>query len=243
MDITNCKQNKISDAREKSKIKMKEGVKVTKLSRDGELLELRYIDLARSYSPATLLEAAEKMGALSSGIKPLSNHFHICGPALPVSSPPGDNLTLHEAITLARPGDVLVVDTSGEYEAGYWGDIMTHAAQERGVQGLVIDGCVRDYDNIIQANFPVFSRGLCIRGTTKKGGGTINEPIKMGEVTISTGDLIVGNSDGVVVIPNEKVSVVLENAKKREDFEEKIREEIKNGKTTMEIYGWKPSKS
>lgn len=216
---------------------------MNKLSKDVKLLEQRYIDLARSYSPATLLEASEKKGALSSGIKPLSRHFRICGPALPVSSPPGDNLMLHEAITHARPGDVLVVDTSGEFEAGYWGDIMTHAALERGIQGIIIDGCVRDYDDIIQANFPVFSRGLCIRGTTKKGGGTINEPIKIGEVTISTGDLIVGNSDGVVVIPNEKVSVVLKNADEREYSEKMIREEIKKGKTTMDIYGWKPSKN
>lgn len=225
----------------KSTIKMQVGVNVTKLSKDVKLLEQRYIDLAKSYSPATLLEASEKRGALPSGIKPLSRDFRICGPALPVSSPPGDNLMLHEAITHARPGDVLVVDTSGEYEAGYWGDIMTHAALERGIQGIIIDGCVRDYDDIIQANFPVFSRGLCIRGTTKKGGGTINEPIKIGEVTVSAGDLIVGNSDGVVVIPNEKVSTVLKNADKREDLERKIRAEIKKGKTTMEIYGWKPS--
>ncbi|MEW9668092.1 4-carboxy-4-hydroxy-2-oxoadipate aldolase/oxaloacetate decarboxylase [Ammoniphilus sp. 3BR4] len=194
---------------------------------------------ASSFSSATLHEAAGKKGALPSGIKPLSSSMKVCGPAVTVSSPPIDNIMLHEAIIAAQPGDVLIVEVSGVYEAGYWGDIMTKAAMERHIGGLIIDGCVRDGLDIIDMGFPVFSRGLCIQGTGKKGGGTINQPIQIGEVLIMPGDLIMADADGIVVIPRADVDEVLVNAQKREDDEKHISEELKTGKTTMEIYGWK----
>lgn len=196
---------------------------------------------AAQFSAATLLEAAGKKGALPSGIKPLAASMKICGPAVTVSSPPADNLTLHEAIYAAQPGDVLVVEVSGIHEAGYWGDIMTEAAICRGLQGLVIDGCVRDALDIQASGFPVFARGLCIRGTGKAGGGHINEPIKIGDVRIEPGDLIVGDCDGVVVIPAARVDEVLENAQKREAHENDVREQLRKGRTTLEIYGWQVS--
>lgn len=194
---------------------------------------------ALQFSTATLHEAAGKIGALPSGIKPLTATMRICGPAITVHSPAIDNIMLHEAILAAKPGDVLVVEVSGEYEAGYWGDIMTRAGKERQIQGLVIDGCVRDSKEIIEMNFPVFSRGLCIRGTNKNGGGTINHPIQIGDIVVSPGDLVVGDQDGLVVLPRLKVSEVLAKAAKREMDEKWISEELTTGKTTMEIYGWK----
>lgn len=194
---------------------------------------------ASKYSAATLHEASGKKGALPSGIKPLSPSMKICGPVITVHSPPVDNIMLHEAILAAQPGDVLVIEVSGEYEAGYWGDIMTRAAKERQIQGLVIDGCVRDGQDIMNMNFPVFSRGLCIRGTNKNGGGTINHPIKIGDILVSAGDLIVGDRDGLVVIPKLEISDVLVKAAKREMDEKRICEELSEGRTTMEIYGWK----
>jgi 4-hydroxy-4-methyl-2-oxoglutarate aldolase len=102
--------------------------------------EEKLIQRASQYSTATLHEAFEKKGALPSGLKPITPEFRICGPAFTVSSPPGDNLMLHQAIYMAKPGDILVVEVSGYYEAGYWGDIMTHAAMQRGIKGLIIDG-------------------------------------------------------------------------------------------------------
>lgn len=191
------------------------------------------------FSAATLHEAAGKKGALPSGIKPLSSRMKICGPAVTVHSPPVDNIMLHEAILAAKPGDVLVVEVSGEYEAGYWGDVMTHAAKERNIKGLIIDGCVRDSEEIIEMGFPVFSRGLCIGGTAKNGGGTINYPITIGQVVISPGDLIVGDSDGIVVLPKSEIKEIIAKAEERENHEEKIRKQLAAGKTTMEIYGWK----
>ena len=121
-------------------------------------------------------EAGGKIGALPSIIKPVAPAFRCCGPALTVHSPGGDNLWLHRALDVAQPGDVLVVHVSGAHEHGYWGEIMTTMAKVRGLAGLVIDGCVRDGVLLEQIGFPVFARGLCIRGTGKDYGaiGWIN---------------------------------------------------------------------
>jgi len=200
--------------------------------------DLKLQERAAKFSAATLHEAAKKRGALPSMIKPLDPAMRICGPAVTVSSPPGDNIMLHEALRIAKPGDVIVAEVSGAYEHGYWGDIMTVAAQVRNIQGLVIDGCVRDGKEIVESGFSVFARGLCIRGTSKNGGGTVNHPIKIADIVIHPGDLVVGDGDGVVVIPCEEIAEVLDAAEKREEDERRIREELKKGRTTMEIYGW-----
>lgn len=194
---------------------------------------------ASKFPTATLHEASGKIGALPSCIKPLSAKMRICGPVVTIHSPPGDNIMLHEAIVAAQPGDVLVVDVSGHYEAGYWGDIMTHAAKYRKIQGLIINGCVRDSKEIIESEFPVFSRGICIKGTTKHGGGSINVPITIGDTVISPGDLVVGDGDGVVVLPRLEIGNILKKAEKRESQENLIIQQLNSGKTTMEIYGWK----
>ena len=102
------------------------------------------VDAVRGIGTATLHEAGGQIGALPSYIKPVSNDWYVCGAAMTVLSPPKDNLWLHRGIYHAQPGEVMVVDTGGFHEAGYWGEIMTHAAQQVGIAGLVIDGCVRD---------------------------------------------------------------------------------------------------
>jgi 4-hydroxy-4-methyl-2-oxoglutarate aldolase len=148
---------------------------------------------------------------------------------------------LHQALYVAQAGAVLVVDVNRGYEAGYWGEIMTVAAQQRKIAGLVIDGCVRDADLIEKLGFPVFSRGLSIRGTDKQGGGHINSPIVIGDVTVHPGDLVVGDRDGVVVIPSEEVHSTLDASQKREAKEDQIMKELAAGKSTLEIYGWPPA--
>ena len=189
---------------------------------------------------ATLHEAAGKIGALPSGIKPIASGMRLEGPAFTVSSPAANNLWLHKAIAVASAGDVLVVEVGGHYEAGYWGEIMTVAAQARGVVGLVIDGCVRDAEQITALGFPICSRGLCIRGTGKSTTppGSLNEPIDIGDVTISPGDLIVGDGDGVVAIPSDRVEEVLEKSRRRLDKEAAVMERLRKGETTLDIYGW-----
>ncbi len=134
---------------------------------------------ARVLSSATLHEAAGRIGALPSALKPLCPELCVCGRALPVLSPGGDNLWLHRAIENAMPSDVLVINTGGATEFGYWGEIMALAAMQKGVAGLVIDGGVRDSQKIIAMKFPVFSASICIQGTgkTPDGVGSLRAPI------------------------------------------------------------------
>jgi 4-hydroxy-4-methyl-2-oxoglutarate aldolase len=204
-------------------------------------INLETLQRVSRYGSATLHEATGRKGALPHSIKPINPTMKICGPAVTVSSPPTDNLMLHQALYVAQPGTVLVVDVNRGYEAGYWGEIMTVAAQQRKIAGLVIDGCVRDADLIEKLGFPVFSRGLSIRGTDKKGGGHINSPIVIGDVTVHPGDLVVGDRDGVVVIPSEEIHSTLEASQKREAKEDQIMKELAAGKSTLEIYGWPPA--
>jgi 4-hydroxy-4-methyl-2-oxoglutarate aldolase len=189
---------------------------------------------------ATLHEASGRRGALPSSIKPIDSTMRVAGPALPVATAPGNNLWIHRALPAAEPGDVLVVVTSGHYEAGYWGDIMTVAALEREIAGLVIDGCVRDSEAIARLHFPVFARGLSIRGTDKDAAapGSLQKPITLGDATVHPGDLVVGDADGVVVIPRASVAEVLEKAREREKREVEVVERLRRGETTLEIYGW-----
>ncbi len=196
------------------------------------------IECAQHLSAASLHEASGKQGALSAAIKPLSPAFRLCGWAFPVSSPPADNLWLHRAIYEAAAGDVLVVHTSGFSEAGYWGEIMTRAAIERKLAGLVIDGGVRDSQRLIELAFPIFSRGICIRGTRKEssGKGSFHTPVQFDDVVVRHGDLVVGDADGVVIIPQESVADVLEKAQIRDATEAVILERLSRGERTLDIY-------
>jgi 4-hydroxy-4-methyl-2-oxoglutarate aldolase len=196
------------------------------------------INQLATFPTATIHEAIGKQGALPSAIKPVSPSMRLCGTAFTIDSMPGDNLLLHRAVAQARAGDILIAKMADHYEAGYWGELLTVAAMERGITGLVIDACVRDTDPIERLGFPVFSRGLCIKGTTKYGNGTLNEPIIIGDVTIFAGDVIVGDRDGVVVVPADRVSEAVEKSAAREAKEANTLEQLRAGKTTLEIYGW-----
>ena len=125
----------------------------------------------RKFSTATIHEALGKSGNLPSAIKPIARGMKVCGPAYTVQTIACDNKIIHRAYANANSGDVLVVHCSDYYEAGYWGDLMSLGAKTKGIAGLVIDACVRDADDIEAMNFPVFSRGLCIRGTSSLEGG------------------------------------------------------------------------
>jgi 4-hydroxy-4-methyl-2-oxoglutarate aldolase len=219
---------------------MKEHDSATTVRTQIERVEASVVEAAHKLPTATLHEAGGKIGALPSAIKPVAPGFRICGTAFTVHSPGGDNLWLHRALVLAQPGDVLVVYTNGVYEHGYWGEIMTTAAKVRGLGGLVIDGGVRDADLLGEIGFPVFSRGLSIRGTGKDYGaiGWINEPVMIGSVTVGAGDLIVGDRDGVVAIPRARAAEVVERAARREADEAAICKRIEAGETTMQIYNF-----
>ncbi len=196
-----------------------------------------YQQLAK-FSAATLHEALGKIGNLPAAIKPIAPGMKICGPAYPVQTMPRDNKIIHRAYANAKAGDVLVVHCSDYYEAGYWGDLMSLGAKTKGIAGLVIDACVRDADDIEAMGFPVFSRGLCIRGTSRLEGGILNEPIVIGGILIHPGDIIVGDRDGVVVVPKDRLAEVIEKATAREAREGSVRQQLRQGKTSIQIYGW-----
>jgi 4-hydroxy-4-methyl-2-oxoglutarate aldolase len=195
------------------------------------------IEAIKSFPSATIYEAYGAKGALNHFIKPIRSSMGICGPAVTVKARPGDNLIVHKSIYTAQPGDILVVDTSSYVEAGFWGDIMTAAAQHQGVAGLVTDGAVRDSEDIASLGFPIFCQALCIKATTKSCLGTINMPIFMAGAVINPGDLIVGDADGVTVVAREDVPWVIEKARQREEKETRVSQLLKEGKTTLELYG------
>jgi 4-hydroxy-4-methyl-2-oxoglutarate aldolase len=191
-----------------------------------------------TFPTATLHEAMGKYGALPAGIRPISPKMRVCGTAVTVHTMPRDNMMLHRAIAQATAGDVIIVHTSDFWEAGYWGEIMAVGAQARGIAGLVIDGCVRDADPLTALGFPVFARGLCIQGTTKFGSGSLNQAITIGQVTIYPGDVIMGDRDGVVVVPADRLAETIEKAQAREAKEAQVMARLRSGETTLEIYGW-----
>jgi 4-hydroxy-4-methyl-2-oxoglutarate aldolase len=195
---------------------------------------------AGAFGTATLHEAGGKIGALPPAIKPMDPSFSIAGPAFTVHSPPSDNLWLHRAIAIAKPGDILVVYTEGVYEHGYWGEIMSTAGNAAKLGGLVIDACVRDGALLGKVGFPVFARGLCIRGTGKDFGarGWINHPLLLGDVTVEAGDLIVGDTDGVVAIPRAKIETVVQKSREREDKEAETMRQLTAGQKSIDLYGW-----
>lgn len=203
-------------------------------------VDARHVERARGLSSATVHEAGGKIGVLPSAIKPVHAHFRVCGPAVTVQSPPGDNLWLHYAIYAAQPGDVLVVQVGERYDHGYWGEVMSTAAKARNLGGLVIDGCVRDYLLLDEVGFPVFARGQCIRGTGKDRGaiGWVNAPLLMGDLIVKPGDLIIGDDDGVVAVPALRAEAVIAASEARDREELAICGRLEAGETTLDIYGF-----
>jgi 4-hydroxy-4-methyl-2-oxoglutarate aldolase len=195
--------------------------------------------LAR-FSSSTLHEAIGQKGAMASAIKPIASGLKVCGPALTVDCPAGDNLTIHAAIAGARPGDVLVVDFKAFTEAGPFGEIMAQASLQRKIAGLVIDGSVRDSVEIRGLGFPVFARGLCIRGTSKVKHGTIGQPIVCGGVAVAPGDIVLGDDDGVVVVPRAIAAEAATWAAERVAKEDEMIRKIKAGATTVDLLGLQP---
>lgn len=187
---------------------------------------------------ASLHEAGGRRGAFPQTLRALDPAFHAAGRAFPVRSPVGDNLWVHHAIVAAEPGDMLVVDAGAGEGFGYWGEIMASAALARGLAGLVITGGVRDSLRLVELGFPTFTTGTAIRGTVKavEGDGTLGAPVRVGEVIIRRGDLIVGDADGVVCFPADSAGEVVDVAERRDAAEQDILRRIAAGETTVEIY-------
>lgn len=191
------------------------------------------------FSAATVYEAAGFACLLPIAISPLDDRWKVCGRARTVATQPGHNLSIHRAIYRADPGDILMVSTGGGYEYGYLGAIMATAAVGRGLGGVVIDGCVRDVADLRTIGLPVFSRGRCVRGTGKSGDTEVlGTTIMIGDVAVADGDIVVGDLDGVVVVPAAQAGEVADRARARVASEAEILRRISDGATTLDLFGW-----
>jgi 4-hydroxy-4-methyl-2-oxoglutarate aldolase len=186
---------------------------------------------------ATVAEALATARVLDPAPRPLAPGMRLAGPARTVRCRPGDNLALHRAIAAAQPGDVIVVDYGGSLGSGPFGEIMALACQMRGIAGLVTDGAVRDSEQIAALGFPVFARGLNIRGTVKSDPGEIDVPVTLCGATVDPGDMIVADADGVIVVPMAEVAAALSAAEARASREAQAMDRLRAGESTLQILG------
>ncbi len=184
---------------------------------------------------ATLGESGGRPMALR--IRPVWPGARVSGPAFPVGCSAADNLAIHVAVAEAPAGSVLVVSVGLEPARGYWGEVLTTAAEARGIAGLVIDGGVRDVDALQAHGFPVFSAMIALRGATKTHPGRIGDAALVGDVEVERGDWIVGDTDGVVVIPHAHVEDVRVAGTARAEKEQHYFEQLRAGRTTVELLG------
>lgn len=186
-------------------------------------------------SSPLISDAMGRTNVMSSDIASLVRGAKLCGPALTVNTYTADNLMIHLAIKLSKPGDILIINNGGHQNAGLWGELMTVSAIERKIAGIVIEGGVRDIAELNKLNFPVFGRCVNPRGTFKNDPGSVNIPISCGGVAVCPGDLIFGDDDGVVVIPLAKCVEVLDKARAQQNKEAEIRVRLKKGETVYDI--------
>ncbi|WP_217805872.1 RraA family protein [Sporomusa malonica] len=170
------------------------------------------IDELRSISTTCISDAMQGFNHLNTAIKPLKEEYKICGQAITVKVPSGDNMMVLQAMKSGKPGDILVVDAEGARYRSFAGDFVIGLARTLGFGGVVADGTVRDILSIKEMNYPVFCLGATLACSKKIGMGEINVPISCGGVTIHPGDIIVGDANGVLVIPKERAEQVLEAA-------------------------------
>jgi 4-hydroxy-4-methyl-2-oxoglutarate aldolase len=192
-------------------------------------------DVLVTLGSATLGESGAQ--GLSSRIHAVWPGARFAGPAFAVRCPVGDNLAVHAGVARAPRGSVLAVTVAGDVSRGYWGEVLATAAQSAGIVALVIDGPVRDLDRLAAMQFPVFARGHALPGAAKSGPGEIGGAVALGDVTVHTGDWLVGDADGIVAIRLETLSDVLAAGQARETKELGMFERLKAGATTVELLG------
>jgi 4-hydroxy-4-methyl-2-oxoglutarate aldolase len=194
---------------------------------------------------AAVADALLKLGSATlgeSGAQGLNSRIHAmwpgarcAGPAFAVRCPVGDNLAVHAGVARAPRGSVLAVTVAGDVSRGYWGEVLARAAQAAGIVALVIDGPVRDLDRLAALQFPVFARGHALPGAAKSGPGEIGGTVALGDVTVRTGDWLVGDIDGIVAVRPDALSDVLTAGRAREAKELGMFERLKAGTTTVEL--------
>ncbi|MFS8602743.1 RraA family protein [Priestia megaterium] len=190
------------------------------------LLSEKVIKRAKRLNTTLLSDAMGCTGAMDYKIKPVAAGMRVIGTAMTVEMRPGDNLFLHQAIYAGQEGYVLVADGKGHTKNAYLGELMARAAKAIGLEGIVIDGLVRDKEALSELNLPIFAKGFIPNGPFKDGPGQFNQPISCGGVSIHPGDLILGDEDGVIVVPKDKINNVFAKAEKKLAYEESRMEVI-----------------
>lgn len=187
------------------------------------------IELLKPYACAQVSDGLNKFYTMDSGIRQMFPADKFIGTALTVKTRSADNLMLHKAISLIEQGDVLVIDTQGCVNYSLMGELMVTCMEKLGAVGIVADGCVRDIADLEKIGVPVFARGTTPAVGDKDGPGEINVPISCGGVVVMPGDIVMGDQDGVVVIPKADVDDVIKSAEKKSLYEQKRREGIARG--------------
>lgn len=202
------------------------------------IVSVELIEKLKEQDAATVHEAMGRCGAMTPDIKPVDPSMKLCGRALTVSCHSGDNLMLIKAVSMMEPGDVIVADMGHIHDNGPFGEVLAIDCIAHKAAGIVFNCCVRDSEALARLAFPTFSSGLCVFGTVKESKGTINHDVVVGGISVHPGDIVLGDRDGVVVIPHEEAEKTLAAANARREKEARVMERLQRGESLFEIYGY-----